>query len=160
LHVAAPRGPLWDPRKAFWADPKPNADAVRRNLISPEAAKQRHLGASPHPERYDPDLWTDEAAALARPGQDRIQLDLFYDYRTNPAAYPSWQASMRQRQPPLLVIWGRHDPSFAVAEVQAYKADVPGAEVHVLDAGHFALDEAVMEAAGLIRSFVDRSVTK
>lgn len=133
---------------------------MRRNLISPEAAKQRHLGASPHPERYDPDLWTDEAAALARPGQDRIQLDLFYDYRTNPAAYPSWQASMRQRQPPLLVIWGRHDPSFAVAEVQAYKADVPGAEVHVLDAGHFALDEAVMEAAGLIRSFVDRSVTK
>lgn len=130
---------------------------MRQNLISPAAARQRHLGASPHPERYDPDLWTDEAALLARPGQGRLQLDLFYDYCTNPAAYPSWQAWLRERQPPLLVAWGRYDPSFEVAE--AYKKDVPGAEVHVLDAGHFALDEAVV-VAGLIRSFMDRRVAR
>ncbi|MDQ2802507.1 MAG: alpha/beta hydrolase [Pseudomonadota bacterium] len=159
-HAVGISGPLWEPRKAFWVDPAPNADKVRQNLISPAAAKQRHIGDSPHPERYDPDLWTDEAASLARPGQDRIQLDLFYDYRTNPAAYPSWQAWLRERRPPLLVLWGRYDPSFAVTEAQAYKADVPGAEVHVLDAGHFALDEAVVEAAGLIRSFMDRSVAR
>ncbi len=158
--AAADSGPLWDPRKAFWADPDANAETVRQNLVSPAAAKQRHLGTSPHPERYDPDLWTDEAAFLARPGQDRIQLDLFYDYRTNPAAYPSWQAWLRERQPPLLVAWGRHDPSFDAAEAEAYKKDVPGAEVHVLDAGHFALDEAVAEVAELIRSFMDRSVAK
>lgn len=159
-HDVGISGPLWDARKAFWADPGADAEKVRQNLISPAAARQRHLGASPHPERYDPDLWTDEAALLARPGQGRIQLDLFYDYRTNPAAYPSWQAWLRERQPPLLVAWGRYDPSFEVAEAEAYKKDVPGAEVHVLDAGHFALDEAVVEVAGLIRSFMDRRVAR
>jgi pimeloyl-ACP methyl ester carboxylesterase len=153
-------GPLWDPRKAFWADPAANEARVRANLISPDAAKQRHVGNSPNPERYDPDLWTDEAAFLARPGEDRIQLDLFYDYRNNQAAYPAWQAWLRDRQPPTLILWGRHDPSFALAEVDAYRRDLPNAEIHVLDAGHFALDEAVVDAADLIRSFANRVVKK
>ncbi len=153
-------GPLWDPRKAFWADPAANEARVRANLISPDAAKQRHVGNSPNPERYDPDLWTDEAAFLARPGEDRIQLDLFYDYRNNQAAYPAWQAWLRDRQPPTLILWGRYDPSFALAEVDAYRRDLPNAEIHVLDAGHFALDEAVVDAADLIRSFANRVVKK
>ena len=150
-------GPLWIPRKAYWADPAANADKVRANLISPDAARLRHVGSSPHPERYDPDLWTDEAALLARPGQDRIQLDLFYDYRTNQASYPKWQAWLRAHRPPTLILWGRYDPSFMIAEVDAYRRDLPDAEVHVLDAGHFALDEAVVEAADLIRSFMDKA---
>ncbi len=93
---------------------------------------------------------------LSRPGQQVIQADLFWSYQTNVAAYPKWQAWMRQRQPPMLVVWGRYDPSFAVAGATAYKKAVPGAELHILDAGHFALDENLDEIAGLIRSFLAR----
>ena len=158
-HEEGISGPLWDPRKAYWADPASHEAKVRTNLISPEAAKQRHVGTSPNPERYDPDLWTDEAAFLARPGQDRIQLALFYDYRTNPVSYHAWQAWLRDRQPPTLVLWGRYDPSFVVAEVDAFRQDLPNAECHILDAGHFALDEAVVPSAALIRSFMTRVPT-
>jgi pimeloyl-ACP methyl ester carboxylesterase len=149
-------GPLWDTRKAFWADRQPNEAKLRANLISLEAAKQRHVGTSPHPDRYDPDLWTDEFAFLSRPGQDRIQSDLFYDYRTNVASYPKWQAWLREQQPPTLVTWGAFDPSFTVAGAHAYARDVPSAEVHMLDAGHFALDEAADEVASLMRQFLAR----
>ncbi|HTC09555.1 MAG TPA: alpha/beta hydrolase [Acetobacteraceae bacterium] len=153
-------GPLWEPRKAYWRDPKANEAKVMANLISPEAAKLRHVGGAPYVDHYDPDLWTDEAAFLARPGQDRIQLALFYDYRTNQASYPTWQAWLRRQQPPTLILWGRYDPSFSISEVDAYKRDLPNAEAHVLDAGHFALDEAVVEVAQLIRSFGSRFITR
>jgi pimeloyl-ACP methyl ester carboxylesterase len=149
-------GPLWDTRKAFWADRQPNEAKLRANLTSLEAAKQRHVGTSPHPERYDPDLWTDEFAFLSRPGQDRIQSDLFFDYRTNVASYPKWQAWLRERQPPTLVTWGTFDPSFMTAGAHAYAKDVPSAEVHMLEAGHFALDEAADEIASLMRRFLGR----
>jgi pimeloyl-ACP methyl ester carboxylesterase len=89
-------------------------------------------------------------------GGPQIQSDLFYDYRTNVAAYPAWQAWMRQRQPPMLVLWGKYDPSFVVAGAAAYQRDVPGAEVHVLEAGHFALDEKADEIAVLMRAFLDK----
>ena len=117
-------------------------------------ARERHIGSSPHPERYDPDTWTDEFAALSRPGQDRIQADLFYDYQSNVASYPLWQAWLREHKPPMLVVWGKYDPSFAVAGADAYKRDLPDAEVHILDAGHFALDEKVDEIAALMRGFL------
>jgi pimeloyl-ACP methyl ester carboxylesterase len=150
-------GPLWETRKAFWADRAPNEAKLRENLMSLDAAKQRHVGSSPHPDRYDPDLWTDEFAFLSRPGQDRIQSDLFYDYRTNVAAYPHWQAWLRERQPPTLVTWGAYDPSFMVAGAHAYARDVPGAEIHVLQAGHFPMDEAADEIAALMARFLDAS---
>ena len=151
-------GPLWEPRKAYWRDPQANAAKVMENLISPAAARLRHIGSSPHADRYDPDLWTDEAAFLSRPGQDRIQLALFYDYRTNQASYPTWQAWLRRQQPPTLILWGRYDPSFSITEVDAFRRDLPNAEVHVLDAGHFALDEALVESAQYIRSFGSRFI--
>jgi len=149
-------GPLWETRRQYWADRAPWADKLRANLISFDAARQRHLGSDPHPERYDPDLWTDESAFLSRPGQDRIQEDLFYDYRTNVASYPAWQAFLKQHKPPLLVVWGKYDPSFTVAGAWAYKQDVPDAEVHILDAGHFAMDTKVDEVATLALGFLDR----
>ncbi|GJD51210.1 Cis-3-alkyl-4-alkyloxetan-2-one decarboxylase [Methylobacterium crusticola] len=149
-------GPLWEARRAFWAQRAANEERLRATFLSLEAARQRHVGSSPHPERYDPDLWTDEFAFLSRPGQAQIQSDLFYDYRTNVAAYPSWQAWLRARQPRLLVAWGRYDPSFAPAGAAAYGRDVPGAEIHLLDAGHFALDEAPDAVAALTRAFLDR----
>jgi pimeloyl-ACP methyl ester carboxylesterase len=126
---------------------------VAAAFTSLEGARQRHVGCSPHPERYNPDSWTDEAAMLARPGQARIQSDLLFDYQNNVAAYPAWQAWLRAHRPPMLVAWGRYDPSFTVAGAEAYARDVPDAEIHILDAGHFALDEKVDEIAALIRTF-------
>jgi pimeloyl-ACP methyl ester carboxylesterase len=148
-------GKLWDPRRAFWADRAANETTLRKNLLSPEATRSRHVGNDPRIERYDPDLWTDEMAFLSQPGQADIQSDLFYDYRTNVDSYPKWQAWLRQTQPRLLVLWGRHDPSFDISEPEAYRRDVPGAQVHVLDAGHFALDTAADEIADLTRGFLD-----
>ncbi|CAE6755722.1 Cis-3-alkyl-4-alkyloxetan-2-one decarboxylase [Paraburkholderia aspalathi] len=147
-------GPLWEKRRMFWADRSANEAALVENLMSFNAAKLRHLGSSPNVELYDPDLWTDEYAFLSRPGEREIQSDLFYDYRTNVASYPKWQTWLRQTQPPTLVVWGRYDPSFEVAEAEAYRRDLPKSEVHVLDAGHFALDEKAGQIAMLIRQFM------
>lgn len=147
-------GPLWATRRAFWADRAANEAALRANLISFTATKQRHLGSDPDIERYNPDLWTDEFAFLSQPHQVDIQSDLFYDYRTNVASYPAWQAWLRKKQPHTLVIWGKYDPSFQVAEVAAYKRDVPAADVHILDAGHFAMDTQAQQVADLIRGFL------
>jgi pimeloyl-ACP methyl ester carboxylesterase len=96
------------------------------------------------------------SAFLGRPGQQDIQTDRFYDYRTNVASYPAWQDWLRKRQPPLQVVWGRYDPSFQVEEAEAYRRDVPAAEVHVLDAGYFALDEQPDLIADLTRRFLQR----
>ncbi len=150
-------GAIWKTRRAFWADRAANESALRTNLLSLQTTRTRHVGSDPSVERYDPDLWTDEFAFLSQPGQADIQSDLFYDYRTNVAAYPKWQAWMRDKQPHLLVIWGRYDPSFDLSEPEAYRRDVPDAQVHVLDAGHFALDTAADQIAGLVRSFVRSS---
>ncbi len=147
-------GPLWATRRAFWADRAANEAALRANLISFTATKQRHLGSDPDIDRYDPDLWTDEFAFLSQPHQVDIQSDLFYDYRTNVASYPVWQAWLQKKQPHTLVIWAKYDPSFQVAEAAAYKRDVPAAEVHILDAGHFAMDTEAQQVAGLIRGFL------
>lgn len=88
--------PLWQTRRAYWADRAGHEAALRANFLSLESTRARHVGTTPHPERIDPDTWTDEYAFLTRPGQDRIQLDLFYDYRTNVASYPAWQAYLRK----------------------------------------------------------------
>jgi pimeloyl-ACP methyl ester carboxylesterase len=150
-------GALWKPRRAFWADRAANEATLRKNLLSLPAARTRHVGSDPNVERYDPDLWTDEFAFLSQPGQAEIQSDMFYDYRTNVDAYPKWRDWMRHRQPRLLVLWGKHDPSFDISEPEAYRRDVPEAEVHILDAGHFALDTAANEIAALIRNFLGKS---
>jgi len=150
-------GTLWKPRRAFWADRATHEDTLRANLLSLPATRTRHVGSDPNVDRYDPDLWTDEFAFLSQPVQADIQSDMFYDYRTNVEAYPKWQAWMRKTQPRLLVIWGKYDPSFDISEPEAYRRDVPDAQVHVLDAGHFALDTAANEIATLISNFLGTS---
>ena len=147
-------GVNWKTRRAFWADRPGQEEAMRANLLSMAATKTRHVGDDPRTELYDPDLWTDEYAFLNAPGQAQIQSDLFYDYRTNVDAYPRWQAWMREKQPRLLVVWGKHDLSFDPGEPERYRQDVPNAQVHVLDAGHFALDTAADEIAALVQGFV------
>lgn len=140
-------GPLWKTRRAFWQDRATHEMALRENFLSFQSTRSRHIGSDPNVSRYDPDLWTNKFAFLNRPGQAQIQSDLFYDYRTNVEAYPKWQAWLKKTQPRLLVIWGKYDLSFEVAEAEAYRSDVPAAEIHVLNAGHFALDTAADEVA-------------
>jgi pimeloyl-ACP methyl ester carboxylesterase len=144
----------WVTRRAFWADRAANEEKLRANLLGMQATKTRHVGDDPNTELYDPDLWTDEFAFLSTPAQAQIQSDLFYDYRTNVDAYPKWQAWMQKTQPKLLVIWGKHDLSFDPGEPERYHKDVPGAEVHIIDAGHFALDTKPDEIATFVRNFM------
>jgi pimeloyl-ACP methyl ester carboxylesterase len=120
------------------------------------AAEQRHTLGTAHPERYNPDTWTDEFAHLSMPGQHEIQAQLLYDYQNNIASYPAWQAWLREHQPPTLVVWGRNDPSFIAKGAEAFARDVPHAQIHLLDAGHFALDEQTDEIARLIIQFLSR----
>src|SRR6266853_3340371 len=133
-------GAIWKTRRAFWADRAGNESALRANLLSLATTRTRHVGSDPKVELYAPDLWTDEFAFLNQPGQVGIQSDLFYDYRTNVENYPRWQVWMREKQPRLLVIWGKYESSFDSSEPESYRRDVPNAEVHIVDGGHFALD--------------------
>ncbi len=146
-------GAIWKVRREYWADRATHEAALRTNLLSLETTRARHVGSDPNPEKYDPDLWTDEYAFINKPGEADIQSDLFYDYRTNVESYPKWQAWLQKTQPRLLVLWGKYDPSFDISEPESYRRDVPKAEVHVLDAGHFALDTAADEIATLVRTF-------
>jgi pimeloyl-ACP methyl ester carboxylesterase len=151
---------LWETRRAFWRDRKANEAALRANFLSLDATRQRHVGTDPHPELIDPDTWTDEYAFLNRPGEADIQLDLFYDYQTNVASYPKWQQYLKEHQPPTLVVWGKYDPSFTVAGAKAYAEDVPTAQVHILDAGHFAMDRKAGEIISLVDGFMAAQALK
>lgn len=148
-------GPKWAKIAEFWADPQGHPEVVD-NFLSFEATKQRYLAGTAHPEAYDPDSWVEEFVHLSQPGQREIQADLLYDYRANVASYPAWQAWLRQHQPATLIVWGANDPSFIAAGATAYRADLPNAEIHPLDAGHFALEEKNDEIARLILDFMAR----
>jgi pimeloyl-ACP methyl ester carboxylesterase len=151
---------LWDRRRAYWNNRAEHEREVWESLFSIEANKRRHVGSDTRLEAYNPDLWEDETSFLSRPGQAQIQLDLFFDYRTNVASYRRWQRWLRDRQPRLLVVWGKYDLSFDRSEPHAYRQDVPSAEVHFLEAGHFALDTAADEVARLTRGFLLRVHTE
>jgi pimeloyl-ACP methyl ester carboxylesterase len=148
-------GANWVTRRAFWADRASNEEALRKNLLSLTATRTRHVGDDPNVELYDPDLWADEFAFLNSPGQAQIQADLFYDYRTNVENYPKWQAWMQKTLPRLLVLWGKYDLSFDPGEPERYRKDVPNAQVHVLDGGHFALDTRADQIAELVKAFME-----
>ena len=146
-------GVKWAGIAQYWVDPKAHRD-VFDAFVSPAATEQRHTLGTSHLDRYNPDTWTDEFAHLSRPGQREIQADLLYDYQTNVAAYPVWQAWLREHKPPTLVVWGRNDPSFISAGAEAFERDLPDAEIYLVNAGHFALDEKNDEIASLILAFL------
>lgn len=146
-------GAKWAGIAQYWSDPKAHPKVLDA-FVSLAATEQRHTLGTSHPDRYNPDTWTDEYDHLSRPGQREIQADLLYDYRTNVTSYPAWQAWLREHKPPTLVVWGRNDPSFIAAGGEAFRRDLPDAEIHLLDAGHFALDEKNDEIAGLILEFL------
>jgi len=151
-------GENWNLRRAFWADRATYEATLRSNLLSLATTRTRHVGNDPQVERYDPDLWTDEFRFLNQPGQADIQSDLFHDYQSNVASYPKWQEWMRQTQPRLLVLWGMYELSFDDSEPEAFRRDVPQAQVQRVDGGHFALDTAADEIANLVDSFLTSSM--
>lgn len=148
----------WAVRKAFWRDREAHENKVRQALLSVEGARQRHLAGVSHPEVIDPDTWSDELAFLTRPGMADIQLELVHDYQSNVAAYDQWQKYLQENRPPTLVVWGKNDPLFTVAGALAFGRDVPDAEIHLLNASHFALDEEVVSIAALMHRFLAKQL--
>ena len=146
-------GAKWSGIAQYWADPKAHPE-VFDAFVSFAATEQRHTLGTSRPDRYNPDTWTDEFAHLSKPGQHEIQAALLYDYRTNVVSYPTWQGWLRAHKPPTLVVWGQNDPSFIAAGGEAFRRDLPDAEIHLLDAGHFALDEKNDVIANLIVAFL------
>lgn len=149
----------WAPWQAYWREPTAaNREACRPSL-SPEAIRDWQYGTGADPARLSPDGYELDIAYMARAGAADIQLDLILDYRSNVALYPAFQAYFRAHQPPFLAVWGQHDPAFLPAGAKAYKRDLPEAEVHLLDAGHFALETHAAAVADLIRLFFEKNLS-
>ncbi len=148
----------WDPLKAYWRDPTPRGREELHGWLTAEGIRQQYVAGVPESElaRFSPDTWTLDWARLSRPGNIDVQIGLFADYKSNVALYPQFQRFLREHRPPTLIVWGRHDPFFTEAGARAYLRDVPGAELHFLDAGHFALETRVPEIASLMRGFLGK----
>jgi pimeloyl-ACP methyl ester carboxylesterase len=142
----------------YWKDPNPTNEAKVRQLLTLDATKLQYLQGFRNPDDVSPDSFLFDQAKLDRPGNDKIQLALFYDYRNNPPLYPAWHKYLREKKPAVLVVWGKNDPIFAPAGAEAFLQDAPSAELHLLDTGHFALEEDGTEIAQLIRAFLAKNV--
>ncbi len=146
----------WGPWKAYWDEPNAeNRDACRPSL-APETIRNWQYGTGADPSRLSPDGYELDIAYMARPGAQEIQLDLILDYRSNVALYPAFQSYLREYRPPLLAAWGRHDPAFVPAGAMAFQRDIPDAEIHLLETGHFALETHHHQIATLMRDFLRR----
>ncbi|MFA6116929.1 MAG: alpha/beta hydrolase [Sphingomonas sp.] len=151
---------FWDPIKAYWkTGAAPEREGIRW-LTSRKATDWQYSNGVKDLTLVDPDAATVDQALLDRPGNQEIQLDLFYDYRTNLPLYPAWQRYFRRAKPPTLVVWGKNDDIFVAPGGAPYGRDIPDAEIHMLDTGHFALETHGPEIAGLIRDFMDRKVAR
>jgi pimeloyl-ACP methyl ester carboxylesterase len=147
----------WNPIQTYWREPtKANRDALR-SFLAPETTVWQYTHGVSDTSMVSPDGYSLDNFYLARPGAHEAQLDLFLDYASNVALYPQFQAYFRNRQPPLLAVWGRNDPFFLPAGAEAYKRDIPSADVRFFDTGHFALETHCAEIAAAIRDFVGRT---
>jgi pimeloyl-ACP methyl ester carboxylesterase len=151
-------GSFWEPFKAYWADGGAETQAKLRPFLEIDAQKWQYLHGVRDSSRIAPDNWVMAQAGLDRPGNKEIQLKLFYDYRNVLPLYPKLQAYFRQYQPPTLVLWGKNDQIFLVAGAHAYQRDLPKAEVHVYDTGHFALEEQGGPMTERILDFLGRTL--
>ena len=146
----------WDPVRAYWADPSPeNADHMR-HFLTLESTIWQFTAGTKDPSKISPDNFWHVQYLLDRPGNQEIQLALFYDYRNNVALYPEWQALFREHQPPALVVWGNNDPLFPGFLAEGYRQDLKDLEFHLLDTGHFALEEYGPFIAERMLAFLDR----
>lgn len=149
---------FWDPLRAYWADGSATHREALRPTMGLEFTKFQYLDGVKDTSRIDPANWVHDQALLDRPGNADIQLDLFYDYRTNVALYPRFQAFFREYQPPTLIVWGANDQIFPAEGARAFKRDLPDAELHLLDTGHFALEDKGDEIIPLMRDFLERKL--
>ena len=147
---------FWDPIKVYWADGSPAHREALNFLVAPETTKFQYTDGVQDLSRIDPDNWAHDQVLLDRPGNRDIQLDLFHDYGSNVPLYPQFQAFFRQYQPPTLIVWGKNDKIFPADGAGPYLRDLPNADLHLLDTGHFALEDKLDEMAPLIHSFLDR----
>jgi len=149
--------PIWSPIKAYWTENTPKRRNALREFLKEKTTAFQYREGVPA-DRVNPDAIRHDQAGLDRPGNAEIQLDLFGDYRTNLALYPEFQRYFREKKPPILIAWGKNDPIFTTAGAKAYLKDQPEAELHLLDAGHFALETHSREIAALIDDFITRKV--
>lgn len=150
----------WIPIQKYWKDPSSADREAVRQFVTPEAIKWQYTHGVKDLRRVAPDTYLLDATLTARPGNVDIQLDLFLDYADNVAKYPQFQAYFREHRPPILAVWGKNDPFFLNVGAEAFKRDVPSAEVHFFDTGHFALETHVNEIGPVIRDFLDRHVAR
>jgi pimeloyl-ACP methyl ester carboxylesterase len=147
-------GDAWAPIRRYWSDPsRENREALRKAL-TPEGIRREYALGIANPDLIAPEGYTLDSALIARPGNTDIQLDLFLDYANNVKLYPRFQEYFRSAKPPLLAIWGKHDPYFLPAGAEAFRRDNPNAVVQLLDTGHFALETHVQEVALAMRQFL------
>ena len=147
----------WSPIQAYWREPtQANRDALR-SFLAPETTRFQYTHGVSDPSLVSPDGRSLDDYYLTRPGAHEVQLDLFLDYASNVALYPAFHAYFRNHQPPFLAVWGKNDPFFLPAGAEAFKRDIPGAEIRFFDTGHFALETHCAEIAAAIRDFLDRA---
>jgi pimeloyl-ACP methyl ester carboxylesterase len=150
----------WNPIQKYWQDPNAENRTALRNFLTPEATEWQYTHGVPDKSLVAPESYSLDSALLARPGNDEIQLDLFLDYASNVVLYPKFQEYFRTKRPPLLAVWGKNDPFFLPPGAQAYKRDIPDAEVHLLDTGHFALETHHQNIAEKILDFLGRKLLR
>jgi pimeloyl-ACP methyl ester carboxylesterase len=151
---------FWNPSKAYWKERNEKTEGPIRKFFSIEATKWQYTQGARNPDRISPDAWTLDQAYLDREGNQEISLQLIYDYRSNPPLYPTWQEYFRKYQPPTLIVWGKNDPIFPAAAAEPYKRDLKNLEFHLLDTGHFALEEDADAIAGYINNFLVRQIKR
>lgn len=151
---------FWKPIKAYWKDRSAEQGDGLRSLLTLDATKWQYTHGVRDVETISPDTWGHVQPLLDRPGNQEIQLALFHSYGSNPPLYPTWQAYLRKHQPPTLIVWGKNDQIFPAAGAYPYKRDLQNVEFHLLDTGHFALEEEGAAIATRIRNFLGRQVSR
>ncbi|BBO10327.1 alpha/beta hydrolase [Bradyrhizobium ottawaense] len=149
---------FWDPIKKYWADGSDDSRQALKKLVTLEITKFQYTDGMSDVSRISPDNWVHDQALLDRPGNGDIQLDMLYDYRTNLPLYPAVQAYFRKHQPPTLIVWGKNDFIFPADGAHPYKRDLPQVEFHLVDSGHFLLEDRFDEVTPLIRDFLARKI--
>jgi pimeloyl-ACP methyl ester carboxylesterase len=150
---------FWKPVREYWQDRNPQTEAAIRGALTLDAIRWQYLYGVPDESLVSPDAWLHDFAQVSRPGNDVVQLALFADYATNLPLYPKLHAWLRDSKVPVLAVWGRNDPIFGPDGALAFAADAPGAEIHLVDGGHFLLESALDTVEGYIRGFLGRTLS-
>ncbi len=147
-------GEFWEPLRAYWSEPNEKNKNALKKFLTLEATRWQYTHGVKNENAISPDNWIHDQSLLDRPGNNEIQLQLFYDYKSNPPLYPQWQEYFRKYQPPTLVVWGRNDIIFSKEGAIPYQRDLKDVQIHLLNTGHFALEEEGELIAELISRFL------